>query len=129
MAATHREHVRVAWVDTDAGGRIHFTAAFRWAELAETALRRRLRLLDDWADYPRRSVQAEYLDVLRFEDELEIEIEAERIGRTSITWRWEIRRDGTLCVHGNHTVVHVDSSGCPAPVPEQVRSALSGSPA
>ena len=28
----HRERLRVAWVDTDAGGRIHFTAAFRWAE-------------------------------------------------------------------------------------------------
>jgi len=34
---THIERSRVAWVDTDAGGRIHFTAAFRWAELAETA--------------------------------------------------------------------------------------------
>ena len=42
------EHVvraRVAWVDTDAGGRIHFTAVFRWAELAETALRRELGLM------------------------------------------------------------------------------------
>ena len=27
----HVERTRVAWVDTDAGGRIHFTAAFRWA--------------------------------------------------------------------------------------------------
>ena len=36
------EQSRVAWVDTDAGGRIHFTAAFRWAEQAETALIRRL---------------------------------------------------------------------------------------
>jgi acyl-CoA thioester hydrolase len=34
------ERARVAWVDTDAGGRIHFTAAFRWAEAAETELMR-----------------------------------------------------------------------------------------
>jgi acyl-CoA thioesterase FadM len=26
------ERAHVAWVDTDAGGRIHFTAVFRWAE-------------------------------------------------------------------------------------------------
>jgi acyl-CoA thioester hydrolase len=42
------EHVvrtRVAWVDTDASGRIHFTAFFRWAELAETALRHELGLM------------------------------------------------------------------------------------
>ena len=58
---------RVAWLDTDAGGRIHFTAAFRWAEAAETALRRRLDILGDWEAYPRRRVEAEYLDVLRFD--------------------------------------------------------------
>ena len=58
------EQDRVAWVDTDAGGRIHFTAVFRWAEQAETALIRRLGLLDaTWGDYPRRKVEAEYLKV------------------------------------------------------------------
>jgi hypothetical protein len=68
-APRHVLHSRVAWVDTDAGGRIHFTAAFRWAELAETALMRSLVLLDEWGDYPRRAVEAEYLAVLRFDDE------------------------------------------------------------
>lgn len=31
-APRHVAQSRVAWIDTDAGGRIHFTAAFRWAE-------------------------------------------------------------------------------------------------
>jgi hypothetical protein len=48
-APRHVAQSRVAWVDTDAAGRIHFTAAFRWAEMAETALLRSLGLLDDWA--------------------------------------------------------------------------------
>src|SRR5205823_4746030 len=52
----HIERSRVAWIDTDAGGRIHFTAAFRWAEAAETALMRSLALMGNWADYPRRAV-------------------------------------------------------------------------
>jgi acyl-CoA thioester hydrolase len=119
--------MRVAWVDTDAGGRIHFTAAFRWAEAAETALRRRLGLLEDWADYPRRRVEAEYRAVLRFEDELVVRIRPERVGRTSITWAWEIRRGDELCVDGRHTVVHVDPEWRPAPLPDLVRERLGGS--
>ena len=122
----HRERIRVAWVDTDAGGRIHFTAALRYAEAAENALRRRLGLLDDWADYPRRRIEADYRAVLRFEDELEVRIRPDRIGRTSISWVWEILRDGVVCVDGRHTVVHVDDAGRPAPLPPIVSERLGG---
>jgi acyl-CoA thioester hydrolase len=119
------EQARVAWVDTDAGGRIHFTAAFRWAELAETALIRRLGLLDEgWGDYPRRRVEAEYLKVLRFEDELEIRLRVENVGRTSVTYAWTITKDGEPHVKGRHTVVHVDPEGGPEPLPDAVRAAL-----
>jgi acyl-CoA thioester hydrolase len=115
---------RVAWVDTDAGGRIHFTAAFRWAEAAETALMRDALLLDDWGDYPRRKVEAEYLKVLRFEDEFEVRLRVERLGTTSITYAWDIVRDGEVCVRGQHTVVHVDAQGRPSPLADSVRAAL-----
>jgi acyl-CoA thioester hydrolase len=119
------ERGRVAWVDTDAGGRIHFTAAFRWAEAAETALMRRLGLLGDWGDYPRRHVEAEYLQVLRFEDEFETRLRVDAVGKTSITYGWEIRRDGEVCIRGNHTVVRVDASGRPEPLPDAVKAQLS----
>ena len=120
----HVERMRVAWVDTDAGGRIHFTAAVRYAERAETALRRRLDLLGDWADYPRRRVEADFRAVLRFDDEVEVSIRPEELGRTSITWAWEIARDGEVCVDGRHTVVHVDGDGRPAPLSDEVRVRL-----
>jgi acyl-CoA thioester hydrolase len=117
---------RVAWIDTDAGGRIHFTAAFRWAEGAETALIRSLGLLVGWADYPRRAVEAEYLAVLRFEDEFEVELTPAHVGTSSITYGWEIRRpDGEVCIRGRHTAVHVDAGGRPAPLSPEVRRALS----
>jgi YbgC/YbaW family acyl-CoA thioester hydrolase len=122
---SHVERTRVAWVDTDAGGRIHFTAAFRWAEAAETALGRSLGLLDEWGDLPRRAVEAEYLAVLRFEDEIEVKLRPERVGGTSVTYTWEIRRDGEVCVRGRHTAVHVDERGRPTPLPERMRDALS----
>jgi YbgC/YbaW family acyl-CoA thioester hydrolase len=126
---SHVLHTRVAWVDTDAGGRIHFTAAFRWAEEAETALCRSLGLLDDWGDLPRRAVEAEYLHVLVFEDEIEVELAPERVGGTSVTYAWEIRRAGEVCVRGRHTAVHVDADGRPAPLPDAMRRALSTPPA
>jgi acyl-CoA thioesterase FadM len=125
-APRHVARSRVAWVDTDAGGRIHFTAAFRWAEAAETALMRSLGLLDSWGDYPRRAVEAEYLAVLRFEDEFELELLPEYVGTSSITYGWEIRREGETCIRGRHTVVHVDADGRPAPLSAVVRRALAG---
>ena len=121
----HVERARVQWVDTDAGGRIHFTAAFRWAEAAETALMRRLGMLDEWGDYPRRHVEAEFHKVLVFEDEIETRIRVERVGRTSLTYGWEISRDGEVCVSGGHTVVRVDRDGRPEELPERLRAQLS----
>lgn len=119
------EHARVAWIDTDAGGRIHFTAAFRWAEAAETSLFRTLGI-PVLGSYPRRVVEAEFLQVLRFEDELEVDLSPERVGTTSITYSWTITRGGEVCVRGRHTVVHVDDSGRPEPLAERTRELLSG---
>jgi acyl-CoA thioesterase FadM len=113
-------------VDTDAGGRIHFTAAFRWAEAAETALCRSLLSLDEWGDFPRRAVEAEYLSVLRFDDEIEVALGVAHVGTTSVTYEWEITRDGEICIRGRHTVVHVDESGRPSPLPVAMRRALAG---
>lgn len=119
------ERARVAWVDTDAGGRIHFTAAFRWAETAEVALLRRLGFIDDrWGDYPRRKVEAEYLKVLRFEDEIEVRLRVDKVGRTSITYAWSICKDGEVYVKGRHTVVHVNAEGLPEALDDHVRTTL-----
>lgn len=116
--------MRVAWVDTDAGGRIHFSNAFRWAEVAETSLMRRVGMLDGWGDFPRKHVEAEFHQVLRFDDEFDVRLRVERIGTTSITYAWTIERDGQVCVSGRHTVVNVDRNGRPSPVPDDIRAAL-----
>ena len=126
MAVEHVERTRVAWVDTDAGGRIHFTAAFRWAEIAEVGLRRKLGLVEGWGNYPRRRVEAEFLKVLVFEDEIEVRIRPERLGETSITWAFEIVRDDDVCVRGSLVVVRVDVDGVPSPLTKKERAALSG---
>jgi acyl-CoA thioester hydrolase len=126
MSVEHVERLRVAWVDTDAGGRIHFSNAFRWAEIAETGLMRRLGILERWGDYPRKHVEAEFHDVLRFEDEIDVTIRVERVGRTSIAYVWTIAKAGDAYVTGRHTVVNVDRDGRPEPLSDEVRAVLSG---
>jgi acyl-CoA thioester hydrolase len=116
---------RVAWVDTDAGGRIHFTAAFKWAEQAETELMRRVGVLAErWGSFPRRKVEAEYLNVLRFDDEIEVRLRVDNVGRTSVTYAWTIAKGGEPHVKGRHTVVLVDAEGRPAPLDDALRAAL-----
>ena len=85
---------------------------------------RRLKLLECWGNYPRRHVEAEYLKVLVFEDEVEARLRVERVGSTSLTYVWEILKDGEVYVRGRHTVVHVDEEGSPAELPKAVRAAL-----
>jgi acyl-CoA thioesterase FadM len=86
---------------------------------------RSFELMDNWGNYPRRAVEAEYLAVLRFDDEFEVELGVERVGTSSITYAWEIRRpDGEVCIRGRHTAVHVDADGRPSPLGAQIRSAL-----
>ena len=118
------ERTKVAWVDTDAGGRIHFTAVFRWVEAAETALMRRIGLIEEWSDYPRRHVEADYLKVLVFEDDVDVRLRVEGVGTTSITYAWEIAKAGEVAVQGSHTVVHVDEDGRASELPDAVRAAL-----
>jgi acyl-CoA thioester hydrolase len=126
LTLEHAHGRRVAWVDTDAGGRIHFTAAFRYAEAAETELMRSAGLLsDEWGSYPRRRVEADFRRVLVFDDEIEVRLRVDRVGTTSLTYAWEITRGGELCIDGRHTVVHVDAAGRPASLPDRVRAALS----
>lgn len=125
MSVGHVERLRVAWVDTDAGGRIHFSNAFRWAELAETGLLRRLGLLERWGDYPRKHAEAEFHKVLRFEDEIEVRLQVEHVGRTSISYAWVIAKDGEAFITGRHTVVNVDRNGRPEPLSDAMRAALS----
>lgn len=122
----HVEHVRVEFVDTDAGGRIHHTAALRWAERAEHGLLRAV----GWPElttFPRRRLEAEFRAPLRFGDEVDVEIAATSVGRTSITYGWRVLRRGVECAVGSTTCVHVDGDDRPSPVPDALRALLAPS--
>ena len=112
----------VAWADTDASGRFHFAAPLRWVEDVEHEAYRAAGL--DPGRFPRRAVSSSYTRSLRAGDPYTVDLDVERVGSTSITYRWRVLSDDAVCVEGEHTVVHVDDDGRPAPVPDSLRAVL-----
>jgi YbgC/YbaW family acyl-CoA thioester hydrolase len=125
MRPLHVEQLRVPLADTDASGRIHWTAVFRWAEAAEHALLRRLgRTPSEAGSYPRRAAEVVYHQPVSFDDEIEVRLGIGSAGRTSVTFAWHIVNSGQTCAEGRHTVVHVDQEGEPAAWPVYLRDGL-----
>ncbi|MGY1821744.1 acyl-CoA thioesterase [Geodermatophilus sp. SYSU D00079] len=122
--SAYRSRGVVRFSETDASGRFHFTSALRWAEDAEHETYRACGL--DPAGFPRRAVTSSYLSSLRAGDEYVVELEVERVGTSSIAYRWRVLTGDVVCVEGGHTVVHVGGSGHPEPVPDVLRTELEG---
>ncbi|HJQ83950.1 MAG TPA: thioesterase family protein [Candidatus Binatia bacterium] len=126
----HVEHMRVAWVDTDASGLIHYTAALRWFEVAEHALLRRLFAAGGLPSertffFPRVHVEADYKAALHYPDEFECRARVAAIGRSSATFAYEVRRtDGVVAIVGRIVAVTTDLGGQPIPLPEGFRATL-----
>lgn len=114
---------RVAFAETDASGRIHFTAPLRWVEEAEHLLLLRGGLRDV-ACFPRVDFRSQYLVSLGFDDEVTVELAVVHVGRTSIGYEWRGSRRAETCFEGRHTVVHVDLQGSPTALPEALRDLL-----
>jgi acyl-CoA thioester hydrolase len=114
---------QVQWADTDANGRVHFTAPFRWAEAAEHSL---LRMLghEFYGGFPRADVQATFHLPLGFEDHFEVLLGVQQVGRTSVTYTWQVVSGEQICVTGSHLVVYVGDGTEPLPLPRPLRKDL-----
>lgn len=125
---SHVEKLRVRWVDTDASGIIHYTAAFRYFEVAEWELFRKagvsLSAGEQTFGLPRVAVNATFHAPLRVDEEIAVHIHLQRLGNTSITFALEIFRGETLCVSGAVSVVCTGDNGQPISIPNSIREAL-----
>jgi acyl-CoA thioester hydrolase len=125
---THVERLRVRWVDTDASGRIHYTAAFRYFEAAEWELFRKIGIPlhghETEFGFPRVAVSATFYAPLSVDDEIAVHILPERVGKTSLTFACEVFKEENLCISGKVTAVFIGDQGRPIPVPERIRISL-----
>lgn len=127
MAPHAKVHRRIEFSDVDSSGRYHYGTVIRLIEAAEVELLSDLGLLDDvYTSMPRAHLEVDYRSTLRFMDEVDVTIEVENLGRTSVTFAFRIDRGEERCAEGRLVTVHVDDAGKPAAWPDQARSAFSG---
>jgi len=125
---------RVEFAETDAAGIVHFASLLIYMEQAEHAFLRSLGLSvfpkpgDAFAGtWPRVQVACEFFAPARFEDELTILVQIDRIGGSSVTYRMELERSGEAIAKGSMTSVHCLHEGdrlIPHPIPEEIRRRL-----
>jgi acyl-CoA thioester hydrolase len=123
----HRTRVR--FVDTDASGRIHFTAMLRYFEAAEQEFLRSLGFghheLDEDMGFPRVHVECDYRSAIAFDDELEVAVSVKRMGTSSYTLGFVVTNNGVAAAEGGMVVVCTSRrKGRAQPMPEPFRAAL-----
>jgi acyl-CoA thioesterase FadM len=118
---------RIEWPDTDASGRWHNTAGFRFIEVAETALLERLGMLQDvYGRLPRVRIAADFKHGLSFRDVVDCEIQVRAVGTSSVRYFFELRSAGRVCMTAEVVAVLLGHDGHPDRWPDEHRAALTG---
>lgn len=131
--------IRVAFVDVDSSQRIHYTAMFRYMEVAEHALMRSMGVpyatTLQGSAFPRVHLACDFRGAIAFDDQLDIEARVERVGTSSWTVGFAARqvRDearvnaGELVAEGQMTIVCMNpETERSQPLPEELRRVLVG---
>lgn len=126
---------RVEFRDTDAAGIVHFSAFFFWMESVEHELLRAagVSVVDRGSDgvdasWPRVSAACDYLAPIRFGDEIGVTAAVDRVGGSSVTYRFVFTHAGHAVANGRVVAVRClmrPGSGPEAtPIPDDIRSRL-----
>jgi len=118
---------RVWFSDTDAQGVVYYGRYLPYFDHARTEYHRHLGNLHvQGGELVMRASHVDYLAPARFDDLIESFVRVSRIGRTSITYECAAYRlpDEALMAQAAQTLVLVDSSHLPAPVPQAFRESV-----
>ncbi|MBI4362950.1 MAG: acyl-CoA thioesterase [Euryarchaeota archaeon] len=135
-----REHtleIPVRWGDLDPAGIIYYPNVFHYFEIAieeffqahglnYNQMAARFR-----TGFPRVAASAEFHAPIRLSDVLLCRIFVERMGNTSLTFGFELKRkkDGVVCVTGKVTNVALNpGTWRPVPLPAGLRQMIEGPP-
>ncbi len=115
------------WPDTDAAGHQHHSVVMRWVEEAEAELLEGIGHATLFGRIPRVNFRADYRRRLWLRDRVEIRFAVVDVGRTSMTYRFEIDGPQGIAADGTMAVVHTDgNAGGAMPWPDGLRALLTG---
>jgi YbgC/YbaW family acyl-CoA thioester hydrolase len=121
---------RVRFSDTDASTRIHYSAMFRHFEAAENEFLRAIGLPytalgSQGLDFPRVHVECDFEAPLRYDDLIDVEVTAARVGTTSFTLAFRVMTAGRPAARGRITIVCIDhQTGRPHALPPALAAVL-----
>lgn len=132
-----RRHVlpmRVYFEDTDFSGLVYHASYVRWCERGRSDFLRLLggdhrRLIDgsggaEPAAFVVRRMSFDFLKPSRIDEVLEVETRVKAVGAASLTLGQAVRRDETVLVEADVTVVLISVSGKPLRISETLREAF-----
>ncbi len=122
--------------NTDAAGIVHFSSFMLWMESVEHELLREagVAVMDEQPDgtvesWPRVSVSCDYASAIRFGDVIDIEAGVEKVGRSSVTYRFSFTHDGRPVALGRVVAVRCQIQHGSRPqavlIPERIIERLS----
>lgn len=127
---------RVEFGDTDMAGIVHFANFFRYMEAAETEFLRTLGFSVAWTQegrrvgFPRVAAACDYTKPALFGDLLTVTVTVEKVGRKSVTYRFDFSRGTDAIALGRITSVFCrkgDDGGMESvELPPEIRAKLEG---
>ena len=111
MVEPFRTSRRIEFADTDMAGIVHFANFFRFMESAEVEFLRSRGLSVAFAwegqeiGFPRVAASCDFFKPVRFQDVVEIAVIVNRVGRKSVSYRFEFFKDGEKVAAGGITAV------------------------
>ena len=118
---------RIAFHETDAAGVVYFANFFHLAEEAETHAIASLNCIvtRDSYLYPRVHVEADYLAPLHFFDVVAVHCNIDKIGSSSIHWKFKIHGPSELCATVKVISARRNRDHSAAPYSDEERAAYS----
>ena len=130
MAEPFRHRLRVRWGECDEQGVAYFVNYAEYVDIALTELwRERVRpyaeMVRSGTDLMVVAMELAFRRPARFDEEVDVVLEVERLGETSLTSAWRVERDGDVLCSGTITHVCIDPAAqAKKRIPDDLRAAL-----
>jgi acyl-CoA thioester hydrolase len=128
MGAEYRHTMRVRYRECDAQGHVFFAEYPAFLDVAITELWRERAggwqaMVDTGHDLVVGELQCRYRGSAQFDDLIDVVLDVERLGDTSMTTAWRVEREGEVLVEGTVRHVCIDpETHAKKPLPDELRT-------